>query len=344
MTIVFHSNQLGERGTETAIIDYAEANKKYLNNESVFAFPEKNVFDKNRFDYLSKQYKVILWKDIEDFERQLKECKADLLYAIVDGKDKDICDEIKSVPTFTHCVFSTLRPHGTYYCAIHKYLNDYFGTKTPVLPHIVRKRVDCKEDLREELGIPQDARVFASYGGKTSFDIQMAHDAVIKVARENPKIYFLFMNIENFVKKETGSDLPNVIFLPGSTDFERKAKFINTSDAMIHARVIGETFGLSCGEFSIQGKPVITYAPTFYERLKVLAKKILGRNKGLGYSCAHLMNLGKKAIKYNSQKKLEDIFTHFERHSNANIDYDCFSEAFSSERVIKIFEKIIEKR
>lgn len=344
MTVVFHSNQLGERGTETAIIDYAEANKKYLSNESVFAFPAKNIFDKNRYEYLSKQYKVILWNDIEDFERQLRECKADLLYAIVDGKDKDICDEIKCVPTFTHCVFSTLRPHGTYYCAIHKYLNDYFGTKTPVLPHIVRKRSDCSDDLRGELGIPKDARVFACYGGKTSFDIQMAHDAVIKTARENPGIYFLFMNIENFVAKENGADLPNVIFLPGSTDFDRKAKFINTCDAMIHARVIGETFGLSCGEFSIQGKPVITYAPTLFERLKVFAKKLLGRNKGLGYSCAHLMNLGNKAIKYNSQKQLEGIFVNFEKFVKPGVNYDCFSEPFSSERVIKIFDQIVSKR
>ena len=33
-----------------------------------------------------------------------------------------------------------------------------------------------------------------------------------------------------------------------------KKKFINTCDAMIYGRSLGESFGLSCGEFAIQIK------------------------------------------------------------------------------------------
>ena len=54
-------------------------------------------------------------------------------------------------------------------------------------------------------------------------------------------------------------DHPNIIHAQATADMEYKTKFINTSDAMIHARLEGESFGLSCGEFSIRNKPVITW-------------------------------------------------------------------------------------
>jgi hypothetical protein len=38
-----------------------------------------------------------------------------------------------------------------------------------------------------------------------------------------------------------------------------KKIFINTCDALLHARKDGETFGLTCGEFAVCLKPVITY-------------------------------------------------------------------------------------
>lgn len=43
MKIIFYSNQLCERGTETALIDYGIANKRILNNETIFAFPKAGI-------------------------------------------------------------------------------------------------------------------------------------------------------------------------------------------------------------------------------------------------------------------------------------------------------------
>jgi hypothetical protein len=53
------------------------------------------------------------------------------------------------------------------------------------------------------------------------------------------------MNIDSFATHE------RLIFLPGSADLDYKVQFINTCDGMIHARGIGESFGLAYGEFSI---------------------------------------------------------------------------------------------
>ena len=55
------------------------------------------------------------------------------------------------------------------------------------------------------------------------------------------------------------ADEPNIYFINGTTDLDKKVAFINTCDFMIHARERGETFGLTIAEFSTLGKPIITY-------------------------------------------------------------------------------------
>ena len=50
MRIVFYSNQLCERGTETALIDYAKGNRDILHNESILAFPKDRILDQNRYE------------------------------------------------------------------------------------------------------------------------------------------------------------------------------------------------------------------------------------------------------------------------------------------------------
>lgn len=54
--------------------------------------------------------------------------------------------------------------------------------------------------------------------------------------------------------------MPNVRFLPPTADPVRKRKFLNSCDAMLHGRARGETFGLSCLEFAMLGKPVLTFS------------------------------------------------------------------------------------
>src|SRR5690606_38507208 len=129
--------------------------------------------------------------------------------------------------------------------------------KVPYVPHMIHLPVlarDVPRDLRAELGISREATVFATYGGATSFDIKFVREEVIPaVLAARDDLYFIFMNIEKFMNH------PRVIFLPGSSRGEDKVKFINTSDAMLHARESGESFGLACGEFSISNKPIFTY-------------------------------------------------------------------------------------
>ena len=87
------------------------------------------------------------------------------------------------------------------------------------------------------------------------------------------------MNVNKFTNNN------KIIFLSGTFDQKKKAKFINTCDAMIHARSVGESFGSSCAEFAIKNKPILTYGfcrqrahykictSKSYERSRIAGKK-----------------------------------------------------------------------
>jgi hypothetical protein len=92
---------------------------------------------------------------------------------------------------------------------------------------------------------------------------------------------------------------------------------------MLHARGIGESFGLACGEFSIKGKPVITYA--------------------LSPQRSHIEILGDKGILYQGKKDLANIFQNFNREVQYEKNWDAYSQDFSSKVVMKKFDDVFIK-
>lgn len=95
--------------------------------------------------------------------------------------------------------------------------------------------------------------MFGRYGGVETFDITFVYNSIKEILNKRNDIYFIFMNTNKFYIHK------NIIYLNGTTDMYIKKKFINTTDALLHAREGGETFGLTCGEFAVCLKPVITY-------------------------------------------------------------------------------------
>jgi len=170
--------------------------------------------------------------------------------------------------------------------------------------------------LRAELGIPQDAVVFGRYGGWETFDIGYAQETVTRVARRHRDRYFLFMNTQRFSDKT----LPNIVYLPASTDPIDKVKFINTCDAMLHARKQGESFGLACAEFSIKNKPVLTCSHrTIRER-------------------CHIEILGKKGLYYRGPLSLQLLLSTFRPKPNTN--WDAYSGDFNPRTVMEQFDRV----
>lgn len=320
--IAFLSNKLTLRGTEVAMYDYAHFNETILGNKSIIITRSYEI-TKNEIDSDEKAYKKFsdrfemgYYNDISDIDDLLESFKCDLLYVIKSGQNDKLYS--KKIKTMIHCVFDMSQPHGDIYVGISDFVVKKYGNeKYHVLPHIINiPNID--ENLKHSLNIPENALVFGRYGGYDSFDIKFVHNVIEDIATKYSNIYFLFMNTINFCKKKHN----NIIFLEGVTDLEYKSKFINTCDALIHARKSGETFGLTCGEFAIKNKVVITY----------------GHSK----DTAHLDIMGNNCIIYNNEKELGKILRNYDIYkSKIDVDNNGYKK-FIPEYVMNIFRELIE--
>jgi len=336
LNILFHTNQIAERGTEVAIYDYAEGNETILGGKSFIAAPADRVLDDSVLERFRTRFTVFLYTNRSELDRFAHDNDVNLFYQIVDGDRKELA--LSGIPSFSHCVFSTRHAFGDYYCPISDFLNRHYHTHYPVLPHIIKKFPGKEESLRAELGIPPDAVVFGGYGGKQQFDIPFVKKAVMDVAREHNDKYFLFMNFEPFA-----DGLANVIFIPKHTDIDFKERFINTCDAMLHARSDGETFGISIAEFSVKNRPVFTWKPDLVHTPFVIVNESLRRLRGRKhtYATAHIDFLGISAFYYHGYKDLRRKLLSFNPSNRNEQKYDRYSERFSPERVMRQFDAIL---
>jgi hypothetical protein len=312
MKIAFWENQLTLRGTTVACYDYAFYNRTLLGNESIVFYDTTQPHnDGGVIAKFKAQFKVYGVTHFSQVDAILAEEKCDALYVIEGGYRTDLVSKV--CKTLTHCVFTCEVPHGDVYatlgpCGMLK--GD--GGKYPYLPFMV-DLPDIKENWRQNLGIPDSATVFGRHGGAEQFDIGYVRQAVYNVAKSNPNVYFLFVNTPQFCES-----MPNIIHLAPIVDLTEKTKFINTCDAMLHARSEGETFGLAIGEFSIKNKPV------FCTKMG---------------DPAHIHILGDKAFWY-TESTLQSMLVGFDKTVEAQKDWNAFKE-YTPEKVMAIFKKLL---
>jgi hypothetical protein len=162
----------------------------------------------------------------------------------------------KGTRYWVHAVFDASQPHGERYAAVSRWLGQ--RDNAPFVPNLV-ERPDDIQNLRQELGIPTDGVVFGRYGARDTFDIPWVWDVVGESLAQSKNIFFLFANTDVKLRHERVFDLPTMY--DGEVPLEiQKRRFVNTCNAMLHARERGETFGIAVGEFAVCGKPVLTYA------------------------------------------------------------------------------------
>ena len=321
MIIGFLSNKLTLRGTEVAIYDYANYNELILGNRSIIVTRDYNLIsnqfdvDKKAYDKFTSRFCVEYYDDgkvIESIENIIDKHKITHLFIEKAGGWDGII--AKNCKTLIHSVFDSTCPHGTVYTVLGQTINNIFGTSYPVMPYMVDLPY-TNENLRSELGLPDDAIVFGRYGGKESFDIEYVHRAIKEILNDRQDIYFIFMNTNSFYAH------PRIKYLEGTSDMIYKRKFINTCDALIHARSRGETFGLTCAEFAICKKPVITCKSCKEQE--------------------HLIILRDKAVLYDNKEEVYNIFMNFERgkYDMENNGYMFYNPL----NVIQILEKIFLK-
>lgn len=316
MKIAFFTSSLGLRGTGTSLYQYARYNEELLGNESLICSIEcldqsaKPKFD-NRFGDRVKL--------VNSFETCMNDLiireKVDWVYIIKMGTIDSLYTEI--CPTFIHSVFRFNEPHGSVYAYVSDWLakDQGYNPETHSLPHICEPLPFTDENLRSQLSIPSKAKVFGYLGGETEFNIPFVHEEIKKIIQKRDDIYFIFMNINKFCE-----DHKQIKHLPGTFDMLLKSKFVNTCDAMIHARYGGETFGLSVAEFSTSNKPVVTY-------------KLSGEKN-------HIEMLGDKGIYYSDHIELYDILNNLDSYIKYDDYYKCY-DSCSPENIMNKFNNFI---
>jgi len=302
MKIALHDNYLSERGTSIALFDYAFYLQKLFQYECFIFFDETNrhnnkeVVNKFRNFFTLCPYK----SDFQTIDQVLEANRVELLYTIKSGEnDGKISKRIK---TCVHAVFpcdSRTHQHGNVYAYISKWLSDFCSDgNLPHVPHMLNLPV-IQGNLRQKLNIPSDHVVIGRYGGFDSFDISFVHQTVSRVLKQHSKMTFLFCNTKRFVSHE------RVIYLETVVDLVTKTQFINTCDALLHARARGETFGLSVLEFMARNKPVFSYGLSPEQN----HYQLLGGQGYLYFSAdelfSRLMDFSPHKIEY---KRLEDYF------------------------------------
>lgn len=302
------------RGTHVAIYDYALHNQSILGNESVLFYKKTDQQQTSTFDKFQKDFYLIPYADRAELDHLAERNKIDRFYLIKSGERDSYF--LPSTPSLMHAVFPQrmVEQHGDVYAFVSKWLSEECSNNLiPYVPHMVtlpRHNLD----LRQELSIPSDAIVFAYYGGADSFNLNFVRKVIQDTVEKNKYIFFIFMNIPSFL------DHPQLIFLPGTSNIDYKVKFINTANAMIHARGIGESFGIACGEFSIKNKPVLTYA--------------------LSPQRSHINILGAKAMLYKGPKELSKLFSEFDTKWASSKNWDCYSDKFSPKLVMEKFKSV----
>lgn len=312
--IAFHDNCLCERGTTVAVYDYAYYNKHYLGNESIIMYigdDKRNVPEV--IEKFNKEFTLCPYNNWQqEADNILKEENCDILYMIKAGEWDGKMASNTTCKTIVHCVFNTQYKHGTVYGRI----SNSFGGDYPFVPHMVNIPKNITTSMRTVLNIPNDAVVFGRHGGMDQFNIKYVHSTIDKITDENTNIYFIFVNTEKFCK-----DKSNIIHLDKIINLEKKVEFINSCDAMIHAREMGETFGSAVAEFSVCNKPVITCSK--------------------GHDLAHIDILKEKCFKYKNVIELYNIFENFSKDLDEikKKDWNAYCE-YSPKKIMDKFNEI----
>ena len=313
MKILFHDNQLGERGTSVALYDYAYYSREYLGIYPIIVY-DKNSKNNNKLaeKKFKNEFEVIGYDDFSEVEKIIDNKYAEYFYCIKSGFYDNI--QVKNARTLVHSVYCYEPPesHGYRYATVSEWQSSIYGNVIPNVPHMINLP-NTGKDFREELSIPRDAIVFGRHGGIDTFNVPFINESISSILEKRKDFWFILMNTPKVIIHE------RCIYLDINVDLDYKSSFINTCDAMIHGGLTGETFGISVLEFATRNKQIIAFDN--YDG---------GRN--------HHLYLENNYHLYSNKQELENIFLNIEKESPFNTLY--LNEKFSSFNVMKKFKEV----
>lgn len=253
MKILFHENQIGERGTSVALYDYAFYAREIFNIDPIICY-KKNA-EHNNLNAIKKfenQFQVIGYEDFFEVDGIVDRLDVEYFYAIKYGTIDNI--QTKNAKNLIHSVYcaDASQFHGDRYATVSEWQSALTEYKVPYVPHMINLPI-IEDDFRRQLNIPQDHIVFGRHGGIDTFDVPFVNYSIAEVLEKKDNVWFLLMNTPKEIKHE------RCLYFDINVDLTFKTKFINTCDVMIHGGFRGETFGISILEFATRNKQIITF-------------------------------------------------------------------------------------
>lgn len=273
MRFLLHLNQLGERGTETSTFELGLALKS-LGHDVIIAYPKYAA--ENRSD-VEKNFKAEFeMQPYSSFNQNDKWVRTNIDFAYflkINGLDGL---KYQGVFNAVHTVFPEYLPHGNSYTYISRWLAEESRRlaskklrlirRGPIstlkgctnamnfnfVPHIVNMP-HATSSYRGIIGVPDDAFLILRYGGFTEFNVPWVKQALVEELQKNKTWYFVGVNTEMFI------DHPRALFLPAITDKQQKSDLLNAANVFLHARIRGESFGMSIVESLQLGTYTISY-------------------------------------------------------------------------------------
>lgn len=310
--ILFLEEQFSPQGSTRALLDYAFFNEKILKNKSFLAFGKKidkhpwnepfyKSFIDKTFNSLKNRFNLLEYQNDSQIESFIEEHNIFAVYNIKSGEPTGFLS--KNAKMLIHSVFP--QPphhiHGDRFAFVSKWLSDtYSNGQIPYVPHIINvPEIDSekyKKEIRQKLNIPLEAFVYGRIGGYDDFNLPFVYSAIDKALKIRKDLYFLMICTRPFIKHE------RVIYINPILDLKEKYQYIAATDAMIHARHHGETFGLAIAEFCALNKPIVTWK----------------HGAGKGY----IDILKNDAIYYEEENDLIEILMNFTPQKN--VDYNSY--------------------
>lgn len=317
--IVLHDNSLSERGTTVAVCDYARYLREFFDLEPTICFNLKENNNPSVVEKIREEFPTIGYDSFDQVQTVIDTEKADYFYAIKYGYPDHVL--VQNAKNLIHSVFERKRSsvHGDVYAVVSKWQSMMTGSEIPYVPHMINLP-SVEEDLRAELGIPEDAVVLGRHGGYNTFNIGFAIEEVESALNQRSDLWMIFLNTEKRINH------PRCIYLDPIVDLDRKTRFINSCDAMLHARDYGETFGLSVLEFAARNKQIISFDAEEFQSTFHLG----GRN--------HFIFLRENCHRYRTRNELRYILNNIERTNPFDTRY--LNEEFGPRAVMDIFKRV----
>jgi hypothetical protein len=317
MKIAFHDNSLSLRGTTVAIYDWAYWTRHYLGIEPIIMFDvNHSANDSGVIEKFESEFSVFGYSNLSQIDTILEKNNCDAFLMEKGGEPDGVLSSVcKNLINAISGNWKSEWVHGDVYAMGSKWLSKITDYKIPYVPYMVYLP-NTDENMRNELGIPQNDLVFGRNGGWETFDLEFVKQAIVEVLEERTDIWFVFQFTEPFINHE------RVIYLPGTANLETKVKFINTCDVMLHARKVGESFGLSCAEFSIRNKPIITYYNSPEKN--------------------HIDTLGERGIYYENKSDILYILRNLDKNEINQLEWNCYQD-YSPEKVVQKFKEVYLK-